>query len=161
MAARYIAEMTEAVQLRAPSVGARVVYTLQLSVLVVYLIGSFGLLLSAMNHTGDYGAFFHPGVERLGDPKDAMTPIGPDSMGNPLVWIFGLSRILAFFVRPLALALTVLGVAFLAASWRSGNWRTGNWRAVRRVAGSTAAWLGVGVLALTPYGASLLSWLLD
>ena len=149
--------MTETVQLRAPSAGARVVFTLQLALLVGCLIGSLGLLLSAMNRTGDYAAFFHPGVDRLGDPKDAMTPIGPESMGNPLLWIFGVSRVVAFFVRPLALALTALGIAFLATCWRAGNGRAVHVVAVI----STAAWLAVGALALTPYGAGLLGWLLD
>lgn len=119
------------------------------------LVGSFGLLLSAMNRTGSYAAF-HPGVERLGDPRDALTPIGPDSTGNLLFWIFGLSQVLAIFVRPLALVLTVLGTTFLAKAWR-----TGNRRAVHEVAADTAAWLGIGALALTQYGASLLTWLLD
>ncbi len=79
--------MTETAQARRTSVGARVVFTIQLALLIVYLIGSFGLLLSAMNRTGDYAAFLHPGLERLGDPKDAMTPIGPDSTRNPLLWM--------------------------------------------------------------------------
>jgi hypothetical protein len=148
--------VTETVQLHARSAGARVVFTLQLALLVFYLIGSFGLVLSAMNRTGDYAAFFHPGVERLGDPKDALTPIGPDSTSNPLFWVFGLSQVLGIFVRPLALVLTVLGATFLATSRRAADRRT-----VHRVAAATAAWLGIGVLSFIPYGASLLTWLLD
>jgi len=148
--------MTETTRVRAPSSGARVVFTVQVALLAVYLIGSLGLLLCAMNRTGDSAAFFHPGVERLGDPKDAIPPIGPDSTSNPLVWIFGLSRVIAIFVRPLALAMTALGTAFLATSWRAGNRR-----AVHLVAAGTAAWLAVGALSLTPYGDALLGWLLD
>ena len=148
--------MTQAVQVRAASPGARAVLSVQTALLIVYLIGSFGLLLSAMARTGDYGAFWHPGLERLGDPKDSMSPIGPDAIGNPLVWIFGLSRLVAFFGRPLALIATVLGIAFLVPVGRAHNRR-----AVRLLAVSTGAWLAVAVLTFTPYGADLLSWLLD
>ena len=148
--------MTKTVQVRAASGSARVVFTVQVALLVAYLIGSFGLLLSAMHRTGDYAAFFHPDVERLGDPKDSMNPIGPDALSNPIVWTFALSRMVAFFVQPLALASTALGIVFLAASWRAGNGR-----AVRLVIVSTAAWLAVSAFAFTPYSAELLRWLLD
>jgi hypothetical protein len=148
--------MTEAVQVTAAPASVRAVRWVQTVLLVACLVGSFGLLLSAMTRTGDYAAFFHPGVERLGDPKDAMTPLGPDTPGNPLLWIFGLGRIVAFFVRPLATAMSVLGIAFLVPAWRA---RDG--RAVRTLAAGTGAWLALGLLAFTPYGAQLLGWLLD
>ena len=148
--------MTNTVQVRSNSAGARIVVTVQLALLAVYLIGSLGLLLSAIYRTGDYAAFFDPSVERLGDPKDALTPIGPESLRNPLLWSLGLSRVVAMFVQPLALALTALGTAFLAASWRAGDRH-----ATHVVAVGTAAWLAVGALALTPYGVGLLGWLLD
>jgi hypothetical protein len=148
--------MTQAVEVRAASPGARAVFTIQLTLLTIALVGSFGLLLSAAARTGDFAAVFHPGVERLGDPKDSMTPIGPDATGNPILWIFGLSRVVAFFVRPLALAATVLGIAFLVPAGRARNRR-----AVRLLAIGTGAWFVAGLVALTPYGADLLGWLLD
>jgi hypothetical protein len=148
--------MTEVVEVRATPRGARAVCTVQVVLLVVYLVGSFGILLAAMARTGDYGAFWHPGVERLGDPKDSMSPLGPDSTGNPFVWIFGLSRVVAFFGRVLAPVLTLLGLAFLVPAWLARDRR-----AVRLVAVSTGAWLAFAVLSFTPYGSDLLGWLLD
>jgi hypothetical protein len=136
--------------------GRRPVVTIQLAVLVVVLIGSFGILVAAMARNGDYLAFFHPGNERLGDPKDSMVPIGPDSVVNPLVWVFGLSRVAAFFVRPIAALAAVGGGLFLIPAWRRRDRR-----AVRQIGILTAAWVALGVISFTPYGAALLTWLLD
>jgi hypothetical protein len=134
----------------------RSIFTIQLATLLVVLVGSFGILLAAMTRSGDYLAFFHPGLERLGDPKDSMNPIGPDSVGNPLIWIFGLSRVAAFFVRPIAAAAAVLGVLFLIPAWRRGDRP-----AIRRIGIITGAWVALGVISFTPYGVALLNWLLD
>jgi hypothetical protein len=141
---------------RTAAPAGRSVFAIQLAALAVVLIGSFGILLSAMARTGDYGAFFHPYLERLGDPKESMSPIGPDSTGNPLVWLLELSRVAAFFVRPLAALATLLGLVFVAlAAHRKDH------RATIRLGLVTAAWFALGVLSFTPYGAALLSWLLD
>jgi hypothetical protein len=148
--------MTQATATRTTAPLGRSVFAVLLAGLVVVLIGSFGILLLAMARSGDYLAFFHPGLERLGDPKDSMIPIGPDSVGNPLVWVFGLSRVAAFFVLPIAAVATVLGVFALIPAWRGRDRR-----AVRRLGIVTGAWVALGVVFLTPYGMAMLTWLLD
>jgi hypothetical protein len=82
-----------------------------------------------------------------------MNPIGPDSAGNPLIWILGLSRTAAFFVRPIAVVAVLLGTSATVRARRTG--------AAGRLGIITGAWLALGVLSFTPYGGALLSWLLD
>jgi hypothetical protein len=164
--------MTQAVEDRATSAGARVVFALLSAVLVVVSIGSIGLLLSAAARAGDLGAIFHPGLDRLGDPKDSMSPIGPDSASNPLVWIFGLSRVAAFFVRPIALLATAAGIVALIPAWLTRNRASAkptganpagvrSRRAIVWLGSITGAWMVVAAISFTPYGAALLGWLLD
>ncbi|MFU8872780.1 hypothetical protein [Micromonospora sp. SL4-19] len=140
----------------AASFGGRVVGSAQLLLLAVCLVGSLGVLLVAALHTGDLPAVLHPGLDRLGDPKDSLPPAGPDSLWNPLVWVFGISRLVAMFVYPVAFVAVVLGVASLVRT-RS----TGDRKGFNRLAIGTGMWLALAALALTPYGAQLHSWLLD
>ncbi len=128
----------------------------QLLLLAMYLIGSFGLLLVAALHVGDLPAVLDPGVERLGDPKDSLPPVGPYSVWNPLVWVFGLGRVLAMFVYPLAFVTLTLGAVALLQTWRVRDRK-----AFGRLVVSTGVWCALAVLALTPYGTQLHAWLLD
>lgn len=112
--------------------------------------------MAAAIRVDDPGALLHPGLERLEDPKLSIPPAGPDSVWNPLIWIFGLSRVAAMFVYPLAFVALLLGVAALAGARREGD----RW-AYRAAVVVTAAWLLVVVVALTPYGGSTHAWLLD
>lgn len=123
--------------------------------LIAYLIGSFGILILAAADVGDPGAILHPGLERLGDPKDSMD-LGPDSVWNPLVWLIGICRLIAWFIFPLGIAMVIFGVATLVHAWR-----TGARRSVTRVAALTTIWLILIIIAATPYGADLTRWLLD
>ena len=128
----------------------------QLLLLAVYLVGSFGVLLVAALHTGDFPALLDPRLERLGDPKDSLPPAGPDSVWNPLVWVFGVSRVVAMFVYPLVFVALVLGVASLIHIWRTGDRKAFGWLVL-----STGMWFALSALALTPYGTQLHGWLLD
>jgi hypothetical protein len=148
--------MNRADQASAASPGGRVVVSAQLLLLAVCLIGSFGVLFLAALHTGDLPAVLDPGLERLGDPKDAIPPAGPDAWWNPLAWVFGISRVFAMFVYPVAFVALVLGVASLV-----GTWRTGDRKGFGRLAIATGVWLMLALLALTPYGMQLHHWLLD
>jgi hypothetical protein len=123
---------------------------------MVCLVGSAGLLIAAAIRAGDPGALLHPGLDRLDDPKVSIPPAGPDAVWNPLVWIFGLSRVTAIFLYPVAFVALLLGVAALAGARRGGDRR-----AFRAAVAVTAAWLVVVVVALTPYGSSIFVWLLD
>ncbi|MEV4665948.1 hypothetical protein AB0J85_28880 [Micromonospora echinofusca] len=140
----------------AVSLGGRVVVSAQVLLLVMCLIGSFGVLLVAALHVKDLPAVLDPGLDRLGDPKDSLPPVGPDSAWNPLLWIFEFGRVLAIFVYPLASMTVVLGVAALVRTWRVGDRRTFGWLVV-----STGVWSALAALALTPYGTELHLWLLD
>src|SRR3954447_5152900 len=123
----------------AGSLGGRVVFWSQLIALLVYLIGSYGILLSAAIHRHDLGALFHPGLDRLDDPKVSVPIVGPDSAGNPLVWVFGLSRVFAFFVYPLAVVALTLGALGLLSTRRRDP------VVFRRLVVTTAAWLVAGI----------------
>ncbi|WP_030436927.1 hypothetical protein [Actinoplanes subtropicus] len=139
----------------AGSPGGRVVFWSQLIALTAYLLGSYVILVAAVIHRRDPGALLRPGLERLGDPKASFPIVGPDSEWNPVVWVFGLSRALGFFVYPLSAAALLLGAAGLLRTRRRDR------ALFRRIAAVTAAWLVVGIVAVTPYGAHLLTWLLD
>ncbi|GIF04134.1 hypothetical protein [Actinoplanes siamensis] len=140
---------------RAPAAGRAVVWT-QFALLVAYLIGSFGVLILAAVRSGDPAAILHPGLERLGDPKESLPGLGPDSVANPLVWIFGVCRLIAWFVYPLGIAMLLFGVVTLVPSWRRGDRRT-----FARLAVLTTVWLVLILLAVSPYGQDLMGWLLD
>lgn len=127
----------------------------QFALLIAYLIGSLGILILAAARVGDLGAVLHPGLERLGDPKDSML-LGPDSVWNPLVWIVGICRFIAWFVYPLGIAMLIFGVATLTHAARLGDRRT-----LVRVGVLTAIWLILIILAATPWGGGLTTWLLD
>lgn len=143
-------------QVRAASLGGRIVVSAQLLFLAMYVVGSFGVLLVAALHTGDFPAVLDPRLERLGDPKDSLPPAGPDLVWNPLVWVFGISRVVAMFVYPLAFVSLVLGVTSLIRTWRTGDRKAFGWLVI-----STATWFALAALALTPYGKQLHGWLLD
>ncbi|MEH0935438.1 hypothetical protein [Micromonospora psammae] len=143
-------------QVAAASIGGRVVVSVQLLLLAVCLVGSFGVLLVAALRTGDLPAVLDPGLERLGDPKDSLPPAGPDSLWNPLVWVFEISRMVAMLVHPVAFVTLVSGVASLVRTWRIGDRKTFGWLVI-----GTAMWLALAVLALTPYARQLHGWLLD
>ncbi|MEV4711372.1 hypothetical protein [Micromonospora sp. NPDC049374] len=148
--------MSQQVRVRPISLGGRVVLTAQLLMLAAALIGSLGVLLAAALRVDDLPALLSPGVERLGDPKDSLPPVGPDSAWNPLLWVFELSRVVAMFVHPLAAVAVLLGLVSLVRTWRVGDRSTFRWLAV-----STTLWCATAVLALTPYGTQLHHWLLD
>ena len=97
-----------------------------------------------------------PGLERLGDPKYSFSPVGPDSLWNPLVWVFGISRLVAMFVYPFVAVTLTLGIVSLIRTWRIGDRKT-----FARLVVSTGLWLVPAVLAQTPYGMDLHRWLLD
>ncbi|MEU8264079.1 hypothetical protein AB0C02_26080 [Micromonospora sp. NPDC048999] len=143
-------------QASAASFGSRAVLSAQMLLLAFCLIGSFGVLLVAALHTGDLLAVLDPQLERLGDPKDSLPPVGPDSPWNPLLWVFELGRVVAMFVFPLAFAALVLGVVALARTRWIGDRKAFGWLAI-----STAVWFALAALALTPYGTQLHVWLLD
>lgn len=127
----------------------------QLVLLVAYLIGSFGILVLAAVRADDLGALLHPGLGRLDDPKASMD-IGPDSLWNPLVWILGVCRLIAWLVYPIGIAMVLFGLATLVHAVRSGDRR-----GTARLAVLSAVWLGLLLLAATPYGTALTVWLLD
>ncbi|BCY12605.1 hypothetical protein [Actinoplanes sp. L3-i22] len=138
----------------APAAAGRAVFWTLGAVLIAYLIGSFGILILSAIQAGDAGAILHPGLERLGDPKDALP--GPDAVWNPLVWVFGICRLIAWFVSPLGIAMLLIGAATLPHTWRRGDRR-----AFAGIAVLTAIWLALVLLAASPYGHDLLRWLLD
>ncbi|MEG3637360.1 hypothetical protein [Micromonospora palythoicola] len=148
--------MSQQVRARPFSLGGRVVLAAQLLALTAALVGSFGVLLAAALRAGDLPALLDPGVARLGDPKDSLPPVGPDSVWNPLLWVFELSRVVAMLVQPLAALALLLGLVSLARTWQVGDRST-----FRRLAVGTALWCATAVLALTPYGMRLHHWLLD
>ncbi|GAA2883762.1 hypothetical protein Acy02nite_07530 [Actinoplanes cyaneus] len=150
-----MARVTDVEQVRRVPAAGRAVFWTQFALLIAYLIGSFGILILAAVHVGDPGAVLHPGLDRLGDPKDSML-IGPDSVWNPLVWIVGVCRLIAWFVYPLGFAMLLFGGATMVHTWRLGDRRT-----FTQVAVLTAIWLILIILAASPYGSSLTTWLLD
>ncbi|MFI7553424.1 hypothetical protein ACIBQ2_27200 [Micromonospora sediminimaris] len=148
--------MSQQVRVRPFALGGRVVLVAHLLMLAAVLIGSLGVLFAAALRVDDLPALLSPGVERLGDPKDSLPPVGPDSAWNPLLWVFELSRVVAMFVQPLAAVALLLGLVSLVRTWRVGDRPAFRWLAV-----GTALWCATAVFALTPYGTQLHHWLLD
>ncbi|NGM13389.1 hypothetical protein [Verrucosispora sioxanthis] len=148
--------MSQQLRVRPVSLGGRVVLAAQLLMLATVLIGSLGVLLTAALRVDDLPALLSPGVERLGDPKDSLPPVGPDSAWNPLLWAFELSRVVAMFVHPLAAMALLLGLVSLVRTRLIGDRPTFRWLAI-----GTALWCATAVLSLTPYGMQLHHWLLD
>ncbi|MBQ1024555.1 hypothetical protein [Micromonospora sp. C95] len=148
--------MGQQVRVRPFSLGGRVVLAAQLLALTATLVGSFGVLLAAALRAGDLSALLDPGLARLGDPKDSLPPVGPDSVWNPMLWVFELSRVVAMVVQPLAAVALLLGLVSLARTWQTGDRSTFRWLAI-----GTALWCATAVLSLTPYGMQLHHWLLD
>jgi predicted lysophospholipase L1 biosynthesis ABC-type transport system permease subunit len=136
--------------------GSRTVLWAQLLILTLLLIGSFGVLLSAALHNGDLPAVLDPRLERLGDPKDSLPPVGPDSSLNPLLWLFEIGRLTAMLVYVVALFTLAFGVFAVLRSWHTGDRKAFRWLVV-----STAVLLALVVLFVTPYGRDLHIWLLD
>ncbi|GID98569.1 hypothetical protein ACFQFC_12985 [Amorphoplanes digitatis] len=132
--------------------GGRVVLWAQWGLLTAYLVGSFGTLLAAVVQAGDLGALLDPRLERLDDPKVAL----PDSVWNPLSWVFGICRLVAMLVFPVALVGLISGVAAVAHAQRVGDRKVllGSLAAI-------AAWVVLLAVTLSPYGRQLHNWLLD
>jgi hypothetical protein len=127
----------------------------QLLLITLYLLGGFGTLLLAVVRSGDWGALLAPGLDRLGDPKDAI-PFGWDSVTNPFAWLFGIARVTAMLVVPVAAIGVLLGGFAVAAGRRDGDRRR-----VRRALLAIAVWLALAAVAFTPYGGDLHTWLAD
>ncbi|GIF30025.1 hypothetical protein MB27_07930 [Actinoplanes utahensis] len=119
--------------------------------LAIQLIGMFAALLTAAVETGDYAGILDPTLERFGDPKDSIPPIGPAALWNPLLWIFGIPHSLVVLIPPLPFLGVLLGVLSLAAaggrSVRAALW--------------TAVFVGLTVLTYSSYGDVLHAWLID
>ncbi|MDI6097127.1 hypothetical protein QLQ12_00705 [Actinoplanes sp. NEAU-A12] len=127
----------------------------QWALLGMYLLGSVGVLLLAVVRTGDWGALADPGLERLGDPKDAI-PFGWDSVANPFAWIIGTARVVAMLIIPAAALGVILGGLALSAAARERDRRR-----IARAVLFIAAWLLVVAVAFTEYGDKFSVWLAD
>ncbi|SDZ17562.1 hypothetical protein SAMN05444365_106161 [Micromonospora pattaloongensis] len=139
------------------AVGLRFASWAQHLVVIAYLLGAGVTLLTAAIGTGDYAGLLDPGLERYGDPKDWIPPLGPASAWNPLTWIFGVARAVALFIAPLAILGGLVGAAGLAQAARVRSRRP----TVVRLAVGTVLCFALVAFTLTPYGASLHNWLLD
>ncbi|GIE75384.1 hypothetical protein Aph02nite_13340 [Actinoplanes philippinensis] len=127
----------------------------QFLLLALYLLGGFGVLVLAVVRSGDWGALAAPGLDRLGDPKDAI-PFGWDSMTNPFAWIFGIARLTAMLVVPVVTLGVLLGGFAVAGARRDGDGRR-----LRRALLAIGVWLALAAVAFTPYGGDLHTWLAD
>jgi hypothetical protein len=122
----------------------------QLVLLAACLMGSIGIVALAVAHTGDSGGFLDPRLTRLGDPKDSFPSFAP------LAVLVDMCRLAAWSALPLAVVTLLAGAAALVRTRVVGD------RAMfLRVGLTTAAWIAVAVVALTPYGRHLQLWLLD
>ncbi|MFF5084134.1 hypothetical protein ACFY36_44405 [Actinoplanes sp. NPDC000266] len=120
-------------------------------VLAIYLIGTLLTLTVAALRNGDYGALFAPGLERLGDPKDSIPVIGPDSVWNPLFWLVALPHAIVVYCPQLpVVGLVLAGIALVVARGRS-----------LQAAVWAVLWVTLTVLAFSPFGEMLHQWLLD
>lgn len=136
--------------------GATVVWSLQYVLGAAYLIGAGGLLLTAAVRTGDYVGLLDPGLERFGDPKDFIPPVGPPTLWNPLTWVFGLLRVFSWFIGEFAFLAALLGLGQLArADVRAHP------RVFHRLLIGTLVSAALVALSFTGYGARLHTWLLD
>ncbi|MFC7550191.1 hypothetical protein [Plantactinospora sp. GCM10030261] len=123
---------------------------------MAYLLGAIGNLAIAAMHTGDWAGLLDPSLGRYGDPKDHLTPIGPNSLWNPLTWLFGLAHTAALFVVPLAVVAVVAGAAYaFDPALRTDR------PALRRLLVGTAIGVALLAVSLSPYGRQLQHWLLD
>lgn len=136
--------------------GAVIVMAAQHLIVMAYLLGAGGVLVTAAAKTGNWAGLANPGLEQFGDPKDYIPPIGPDSLLNPLSWIFGLARVASFFISPLALTGGVAGSAYLVRIDRLNRPWASTWLLV-----GTLVCFALVVFALTPYGMALQHWLVD
>ncbi|WP_433795164.1 hypothetical protein [Actinoplanes sp. CA-252034] len=127
----------------------------QFLLLALYLLGGFGVLVLAVVRSGDWSALPAPGLDRLGDPKDVI-PFGGDSIANPFVWIFGIARLTAMLVVPVATLGVLLGGFTVAAARRDGDGRRLRWALL-----AIGVWLVLAAVAFTPYGGDLHTWLAD
>ncbi|GIE87662.1 hypothetical protein Are01nite_41420 [Actinoplanes regularis] len=138
------------------STTGRAVVATQLVLLIAYLTGSYGILIIAAVRAGDLGAVVHPFLDRLGDPKDSIPGIGPESLWNPLIWFVGACRLIALLIFPIGFAMLSFGAATLVQAWRRGDRRMSTWLAVL-----TGIWLALTILATTTHGMHLTGWLAD
>ncbi|MEV6343750.1 hypothetical protein [Actinoplanes sp. NPDC051851] len=132
--------------------GGRVVAGAQALVLVFYVAGSFGLLLTAVVRSGDLAGIVDPNPALLGDPAE----VGPTSSRNPLTWLFGIGRMLAAAGFPVIVMLVVMGVV---AALHAGS--VGDRRTVRLLLISTGLWGILAAVAFTEYGSRMSAWLLS
>ncbi|GGN71925.1 hypothetical protein GCM10010112_39660 [Actinoplanes lobatus] len=137
------------------SVGGRLGDAAQWALIGMYLLGSFGILVLAVVNSGDVGALLDPGLDRLDDPKVSV-PLGWDSAANPLVWIFGVARLTAILIVPVAAFGVILGGLSAAAARRAGDRRRLNFALLRIV-----VWVVLFAVAFSPYGEQLHIWLAD
>lgn len=139
-----------------PLPGARIVMSFQYLLVTAYLFGAVGLMLTAAARTGNYQGLLSPGLERFGDPKAYIPPVGPDSVWNPLTWVFGLSRVVCLFMGPLAFIAGLAGLVYLLRLDGRAHRRTFVWLAT-----GTAVCAALVAFTKIPYGAQLQNWLLD
>lgn len=136
--------------------GTRIVMSVQYLLGAAYVLGAGGILLTAAMRTGDYEGLLSPSLEQFDDPKVWIPPVGPDSVWNPLTWIFGFARALSLFIGPLATIAGLVGLVYLLRTDVRRHRRTFTWLAV-----GTAACVALVAFTLTPYGIELQRWLLD
>jgi hypothetical protein len=139
-----------------PVPGTHIVMSVQYLLAAAYLLGAGGILLTAAMRTGNYEGLLSPGLEQFDDPKVWIPPFGPDSVWNPLAWIFGLARAVSLFIVPLAAIAGLVGLVCLFRTDARGQRRTFTSLLV-----GTVACLALVAFTATPYGAQLQNWLLD
>ncbi|SCL28267.1 hypothetical protein GA0074694_5061 [Micromonospora inyonensis] len=129
----------------------------QYATVTIFLLGALYPLLAAAAGTGDWAGLADPGLSRYGDPKE-WDPLlgGLEESWNPLLWIFGISRLVV-----MVSGITLLGVVGVVAGVvRLVGGGVGRGRFVALLVG-TLLCAAVTVVMLTPYGAQLRTWLLD
>ncbi|HLT12111.1 MAG TPA: hypothetical protein VK028_15130 [Micromonosporaceae bacterium] len=136
--------------------GAVVVMTVQYLIVMAYLVGAGGVLVTAAAKTGNWAGLLNPGLEQFGHPMEYSPPLGSATYSNPLAWIFGLSHLASFFICPLGIAGGVAGWAYLVRIDRLNR----PWASICLLVGTLTCFALV-VFALTPYGMALQSWLVD
>ena len=127
-----------------------VTFWTQVVLLAACLTGSIGIVALAVVRTGDGGGLLDPQLTRLGDPKDSFPSFAP------LAYLVDICRLAAWSVLPLAVAALLAGVAALIRTRVAGDRPM-----FLRVCVTTAVWILVAAVALSPYGRQLNTWLLD
>ncbi|OKI64029.1 hypothetical protein [Micromonospora sp. CB01531] len=136
--------------------GTRAILALHGLLAAGYLLGAGITALVAAVRSGHYEGLLSPGLDQFDDPKVYLPPVGPDSLWNPLTWIFSLTHLIAIFIRPLAAVAGLLGLLHLLRAGVRGHRRAAGWLAV-----GTAVSFALLAISLTPYGSQMQAWLLD